>query len=94
VRRLSITDRYITVGGTTRSGVIPYMPEMSWLGDPPTEQQSQRYELKRAAIIADNRHNIEAQLETLARTFTETPKQRKRVNARLNELHAEKARLR
>jgi len=88
-----ITERYVTVGGTTRNHIVPYMPDMSWLGDPPTEQQSARYEIKRAAVVAASRRALDSELDSVAKTFVETPRQRKLVNAKLNELHAQKAKL-
>lgn len=47
-------DRWVDIGTSVRSGpVVPRMPDMSWLGDPPTEAQARRYEVRRAQLLAD-----------------------------------------
>ena len=43
---------WVTTDGGIHRRVIPYMPDMSWLGPPPTERQALRYEVTRAAVLA------------------------------------------
>lgn len=84
---------YVTVGGSQHQhGVVPYMPDMSWLGAPRTERYAQHYEVARVIrhreALAAERQDLERQLVDLAGAFLETPRQRERATARINELQA------
>lgn len=84
---------YITVGGSHHYTVTPYMPDMSWLGEPPSSRMAARYEVSRrtahrAALTAE-RSKIQAALDAEAKNFVETPHQRQRQTARINELQAQ-----
>ena len=53
-------QRYITVGGCSHAhSVHPFMPDMSWLGDPPTPEESRRYERLRLSKYDEKQKTAE-----------------------------------
>lgn len=92
--RLNLTTAYAMVGHGQGRRVEPgtITADMSWLGDPPTAEQSARYEQRRAprhfAALFTERSVLEARAQDVARTYTESPTHRARVAAELAELHA------
>ena len=86
---------YVTVGTSAYRRCVPYMPDMSWLGEPPTKAIADRYEVARvirhrAAIAQDlvKREKLEAKALEISRTWTENPKQKARVAEKLNAINA------
>lgn len=65
--KLPISDRWITVGGAHHYRVVPRMPDMSWLGAPPSEHMSARYEAQRQMVIERTRAESQRRLVELAR---------------------------
>lgn len=61
---------WITLDGGTHRTVTPYAPDMSWLGEPPTSRQAERYELARViahrGAVAAERAPLERRLDDLA----------------------------
>ncbi len=82
----------ITVGGSHHYRVTPLMPDMSWLGEPPSSAAAGLYERRREglhlAAVAAERAELERRAVDIATSLDGySAKRRQRLAAELNEIH-------
>lgn len=87
--RLRPSDRWITVGGSQHYRVVPYMPDMAWLGAPPSDRMAARYEVHRGIVLRQHRQELLTEQDALAAELDAGAMGTRRtaIVQRINELH-------
>ena len=94
-----IDSRRITVGGAQHYRVTGITADMSWLGDPPTAEESARYEQVRdgrcAAALLTERSRLEYESRQLLIDISasESPVRRQRLVERLQRVQSDISRI-
>jgi hypothetical protein len=92
--------RYVTIGGAHSRRVTEVTADMAWLGDPPTDEQAQRYERVRqgrhiaAVYLESSALATESRQLMIDISAAESPVRRAKLIERLQAVNAQASRLR